>query len=120
MPHGESNSRGNLLSKGSVDTTLSGDSVTSRREKFRNTGSVEASLGQTESGTQTGTPSTDDDGIVLVVLARQLDPCRISHVRQRVAAYNDGVFLSNKASVLLGAQRVVGEDPGLREDELVG
>lgn len=42
--------------------------MTSRGEKLRNTGSVEASLGQTEGGTQTGTASTDDNGIVLVVL----------------------------------------------------
>lgn len=61
---------GNLLSKGSVDTTLGSDSVTSRGEQLGNTGSVEASLGQTEGGTQTGTTGTDDDGIVLVVLRK--------------------------------------------------
>lgn len=60
--------QGNSLSKSGVDTTLSGDSVRSRGEELRNTGSVEASFRQTESGTQTGTTSTDDDGIVLVVL----------------------------------------------------
>lgn len=56
------------VAKGSVDTTLSGDSVTSGREKLGNTGSVEASLSKTESGTKTGTTGTDNEGIVLVVL----------------------------------------------------
>jgi len=37
------------------------------REKFRDTSSVEASLGKTEGGTQTSSSSTNDDGIVLVV-----------------------------------------------------
>ena len=58
----------NSLAKSGVDTTLSGDGVRSRGEELRNTGSVEASFRQTESGTQTGTSSTDNDGIVLVVL----------------------------------------------------
>jgi hypothetical protein len=61
------NSR-NLLSESSVDTTLSGDSVRSCGEKLRDTGSVETGFRKTEGGTQTGTTSTDDDGIVLVVL----------------------------------------------------
>lgn len=56
------------LSKGRVDTTLSSDSVTSRREQLGNTGSVETSFRETESRTQTGTTSTNDDGVVLVVL----------------------------------------------------
>lgn len=57
-----------LLSKGSIDTTLSSDSVRSSGEKLRDTGSVESSFSKTEGGTQTGTTSTDDDGIVFVVL----------------------------------------------------
>lgn len=56
------------LSKGRVDTTLSSDSVTSRREQFGNTGSVETSFRKTECRTQTGTTSANHDGVVLVVL----------------------------------------------------
>lgn len=56
------------VTKGSVDTTLCGDSVTPGREKLRYTGSVEAGLGQTEGGAKTGTTGTDNDRIVLVVL----------------------------------------------------
>jgi hypothetical protein len=42
--------------------------VRSSREKLGDTGSVEASLGQTESSSQTGTTSTNDESIILVVL----------------------------------------------------
>lgn len=58
-----------ILSKGSVDTTLSRDSVASRREELGDTGSVEPGFRKTESGTQPGTTSTDDNGIILVILA---------------------------------------------------
>lgn len=56
------------VAKGGVDTTLSSDSVGSGREELGDTGSVEASLGETKGSTETGTAGTDDDGIVLVVL----------------------------------------------------
>ena len=52
----------------SVDTTLGSDGVRSGGEELGNAGSVEASLGETESGTETGTAGTDNDGIELVVL----------------------------------------------------
>lgn len=55
------------VTQGSVDTALCGDGVTSRGEELGDTGSVEASLGKTESSAQTGTTSTHDDGIVLVI-----------------------------------------------------
>lgn len=60
--------RSNALSKSSIDTTLSGDGVGSGREEFGDTGSVETGLGETESRTKTGTTSTYDNGIVLVIL----------------------------------------------------
>jgi hypothetical protein len=59
---------GNLLSKRSIDTTLGGDSVRTSGEELGDTGSVEASLGETEGSTQTRTTGTDDNGIVLVIL----------------------------------------------------
>lgn len=59
-----------VLPKGRVNTTLGGDSVASGREELGDTGGVEPSFRQTESGTQPGTTSTDDDGIVLVILKR--------------------------------------------------
>lgn len=37
-------------------------------EELGDTGSVEASLGETKGSTQTGTTGTDDNGIVLVIL----------------------------------------------------
>lgn len=58
------------LSESCVDTTLSGDSMTSRREKLGNTSSVETGFGQTESRTQTGTTGTHNNGIILVVLGK--------------------------------------------------
>lgn len=62
------------VSKSSIDTTLGGDSVRSSREKLGDTGCVEASLGKTESSSQTSTTGTDNEGIVLVVLeGGQLD-----------------------------------------------
>jgi hypothetical protein len=59
---------GNLLSKSSIDTTLGSDSVRTSREELGDTSSVEASLGQTEGSTQTGTTGTNHNGIVLVIL----------------------------------------------------
>jgi hypothetical protein len=60
------------LSKSSIDTSLSCDSVTSGWEELRDTRSVEASLGQTEGSAQTGTASANDDSIVFVVLNRSV------------------------------------------------
>jgi hypothetical protein len=57
-----------ILSKSGIDTTLGSDSVASSREQLGDTSSVEASLGQTESGTQTSTSSTDYDRVVFMVL----------------------------------------------------
>lgn len=56
------------VSESRVDTTLGSDSVRSGREKLGDTSSVEASLGETEGSSQTGTTGTNNDGIVLVVL----------------------------------------------------
>lgn len=55
------------VSKSSVDTTLGSDGVGTSREELRDARGVKASLGETESGSQTGTTCADDDGIVLVV-----------------------------------------------------
>ena len=101
--------RGHLLSKSSVDTTLSSDSVTSGREKLGNTRSVETSFCQTESRTQTGTTGTNDDGIVLVVLhtvRTLISPRKLT--KSPVSAYNHGVFVGDVSIGLLSAQRVVG------------
>lgn len=80
------------LSEGSVDTTLSGDSVRSGREELGNTGSVEASLSETESGSQTGTTSTDNQSIVFMV--------------------NDGVLVAEEGRSLLCAKGLVCDDAG--------
>lgn len=80
------------LSEGSVDTTLSGDSVRSGREKLGDTGSVEASLGETEGGSQTGTTSTNNQSIVFVV--------------------NDGVLVAEERRSLLRAKGLVCDDTG--------
>lgn len=55
------------LSKRSVDTTLGSDSVRSGWEKLGDTGSVETSLCQTESSSQTSTTGSDNDSIIFVV-----------------------------------------------------
>lgn len=79
------------VSERSIDTTLRGDCVTSCGEKLGNTGSVETSLCETESGSQTGATSTNDNRIVLVV--------------------NDWVFVGEEWGSLLCAKRLVGDDP---------
>jgi len=56
------------VAKGSVDATLRGDCVASGREELGDTGGVEACLGKTKGGPQTGATGTDDECIVLVVL----------------------------------------------------
>lgn len=103
-----------VLSKGSVDTTLSGDGVRSGREKLGNTSSVEASLGQTEGRTQTGTTGTNDDGIVLVVLQNRSESPLHRSLLHRVysSAYNNRVLLRDVSLGGLRAQRLVGPYPG--------
>lgn len=55
------------VTESGIDTTLSGDRVGAGREELGDAGSVEASLGQTEGGTETGTTGTNDDSIIFVV-----------------------------------------------------
>lgn len=55
------------VTESSVDTTLSGDSVGSSGEKLGDTGGLESTLGKTESSSQTGTTSTDNYSVKLVV-----------------------------------------------------
>lgn len=101
--------RRHLLSKSSIDTTLSSDSVASGREKLGNTRSVETSFCQTESRTQTGTTGTNDDGIVLVVLRTVRTLISLHKLsKPLVSAYNHGIFVGDISIGLLSAQRVVG------------
>lgn len=57
------------VSKRGIDTTLGGDGVRTSGEKLRDTGSLEASLGQTERRPQTGTSGTDNNRIILMILS---------------------------------------------------
>lgn len=50
-----------------IDTSLRGDGMRAGREKLCDACSVEASFCETESCTETGTTSSNNDGIVLVV-----------------------------------------------------
>jgi len=50
-----------------INTTLSGNSERSSREQLRDASGLETSLGQTESSSETGTTSSDDDGIILMI-----------------------------------------------------
>lgn len=61
------------VSKRSVDTTLSSHSVRTCGEELRDTGGLETSLGQTESGAQTSTTGADNDRIILMILWRKSD-----------------------------------------------
>ena len=56
------------VSQRSVDATLSSDCVASGGEELRDTGRVEASLGKTEGSAETGTASSNNKSIVLMVL----------------------------------------------------
>lgn len=56
------------VAKGGVDATLSRDGVGTSREELGNTGSVETGLGKTKGSAETGTTSTNNKSIVLVVL----------------------------------------------------
>lgn len=62
------------------------------REELGDTGSVEASFGETEGRAQTSTSSANNDGIVLVV--------------------DDGVLARDKARGLLGLQVLGSKDAG--------
>lgn len=72
------------VSKGGVDATLGGDSVTSGREKLGDTGSVEAGLSETEGGSQTGATCTDNEGIVLVILYVEKEEKSVSGIVRKV------------------------------------
>lgn len=50
-----------------VDTALGGNRVRPSREELGDARGLEAGLGQTEGSSETGTASTNDDGVVLVV-----------------------------------------------------
>lgn len=78
----------------SIDTTLRGNGVGTRREQLRDTSGVEAGLGQTECGAETRATSTDYQSIVLVVYHR--------------------VLVAKKWRSLLGAKRLIREDLGDR------
>lgn len=56
------------VAKGGVDTTLSRNGVGTSREELGNTGSVETGFGKTKGSAKTGTASTNNKSIVLVVL----------------------------------------------------
>lgn len=49
--------------------------MTSCGEELRNTGCIEAGLGETESSSETRTASADNDGIVLVILQIPVSVC---------------------------------------------
>ena len=57
---------GHVTERG-VDTTLSGDRVTSGGEELGDTSRLQSTLGQTKRGAKTRTTGSDDDGIKLVV-----------------------------------------------------
>lgn len=57
------------VSERSIDTTLGGDGVGTSGEKLRDTGSLEASLGQAKRRSQTGTSGTDNNRIILMILS---------------------------------------------------
>ena len=61
--------RYNVLSQRSIDASLCGYRVTSCREQLRYTRGFEPRLRKPESCTETSSTSTDDEGIVFVVLA---------------------------------------------------
>lgn len=108
------------VAESSVDATLGGDSVTSSGKQLRDTGSVEASLGETKGGTETSTTGTDDEGIVLVVLNIDDELIRLSLLLRAVVSrdcsgprrntYNDVVLCADMRRSLLGSQGMVGNN----------
>lgn len=110
----------------SVDTTLRSDGVRSGGEELGNAGSVEAGLGETESGTETGTAGTDNDGIVLVVLRGGKEPCQpLSLSRRRdfllgpdsmgYITYDDMVLVVDMGRSLLSAETTGSDDAGCED-----
>lgn len=65
------------IPEGGINSTLSGDGMTSRREQFSNTSSIETSFSETESGSQASAASTNNNSIILVIYHRIL----IRHMR---------------------------------------
>ena len=55
------------VAKGRVDASLGGDSVAAGGEELGNDGGLESLLNKTESCSEAGTSSSNDDGIVLMV-----------------------------------------------------
>ena len=55
------------VTEGGVDSTLSGDGMRPSGEQLRNASGLETSLGKSEGGSETGTTSSDDDGIILMI-----------------------------------------------------
>lgn len=81
------------VSEGGIDATLSGDGVASRGEELRYTGCVEASLGETEGCSQSGTTSANNEGIVLVVLWRQSAASESTYYASRAGAQGMLVYV---------------------------
>ena len=61
-----------LLSESGIYTTLCSYCMTSCREKLRYACCVESSLRQAERCSKTGSASADDEGVILMVLGRDL------------------------------------------------
>lgn len=80
------------VSESGVDTSLRSDGVGSGGEQLGDTSGVEASLGQTEGGSETGSTGSNNNTIVLVV--------------------DDGVLGRHVGGGLLGLDGAVGEDLG--------
>jgi len=78
------------VSESSVDATLGGDGVGSRREQLGDTGCVETGLGKTERGAQTGTAGSDNNRVVLMV--------------------DDGVLVADERRRLLCPERCICDD----------
>lgn len=56
------------VAEGSVDASLGGRGVATRGEELGYAGRLEALLGQTDSGAETGATTADDERVILVVL----------------------------------------------------
>ena len=52
------------VAEGGIDASLSGNGVTTGREEFSDTGGLVTLFYQAKSGAESGTTSTDDDGII--------------------------------------------------------
>ena len=76
--------------------------MTSCREKLRYASCVETCLCQTESGAQTGAASTNDNGVIFMVLIPLTVKGVVDSVRIGGDTYDDGVFVADKRRGLLG------------------